>query len=97
MLAELYEKTEQKRKKGLVEKLLLTGGKLAGGGIGSIAGSVVGAVYAVSKEICSFATTQQIYPLQSITLEYLSIVGALSLSGTFAGYYLTKKALNIFA
>lgn len=95
MLAELYEKTGPKRKRGLLENLVLTGGKLAGGGIGSIAGSIGGALYAVSKEIHSFTTTQQIYPLQSVALEYLAIVGALSLTGTFVGYYLTSKALNL--
>jgi hypothetical protein len=96
MLAELYEKVEQKRKRGLLEKLVLTGGKLAGGGIGSLAGSVGGAAYAISKEVYSFATTQQIYPIKPLVLEYLSIVGIISMIGTFAGYYMTKKFLDIF-
>lgn len=96
MIEELYEVTRPKRKRGFLEKMLLTGGKLAGGGIGSIAGSVAGGVYEISKEIDSIITTQQIYPLQSLGLEYLAIVGVCSLAGTFVGYYLTNKALKIF-
>jgi hypothetical protein len=95
-MLELYETAKQKRKKGLLEKLILTGGKLAGGGIGSVAGSVAGAAYAVSKEIYSLVITQQLYPLQSLALEYLSVVGILSLGGTLTGYYLTHKFLDIF-
>ncbi|MHA1744068.1 MAG: hypothetical protein ACTSV6_07440 [Candidatus Heimdallarchaeota archaeon] len=96
MIEELYEISAQKKKRGSLGKLFVTGGKLIGGGMGCVAGSVAGAVYVGSKEILSLMTTQQIYPLHSAAVEYLSIVGILSLTGTLAGYYLSGKILDIF-
>jgi hypothetical protein len=97
MLAEVYENTFEKKKKGLLEKSILLTGKLAGGGIGSIAGTLVATGYAISKEASSLVTTQQLYPLQQLGLEYFSIIGGFSLTSSFVGYYLSKKFLDFIS
>ena len=96
MLTKIHEILKSK-KKDPIEKVLSTGGKLTGAAIGSRIGAYSGIAYAIGKELYSLLSTQQIYPLTSLTIEYLSIVGAFSLAGHFVGYYLTDKLLDFFS
>ena len=96
MLTELYEAFKPKRKDA-VEKVITTGGELTGAGIGCKIGTYIGAFYAVSKEVCSVITTQQIYSPALLALEYLAIVGAASLTGKYVGRKAIGKVWNFFS
>jgi hypothetical protein len=92
MLDALYH--DGKRKRGTLGKITLASGQMIGNSLGTKAGMYAALGYAVSKEIYTLITTQQLHPITSVVLEALAIIGTLSLAGRRLGYYATDKTLG---
>jgi hypothetical protein len=85
-----------KKKRGILGKLTLTSGQMIGNSLGTKAGMYIATSYAISKEVYTLITVHQIYPIASIVLESLAIVGTLSLTGRRLGRYVTNRTLKFF-
>jgi hypothetical protein len=76
--------------KGLMDRLISFAAKTGGAGIGATLGMYGSIPYAVGKEVYSIATTSQVYPVQSLALETLAIIGSCALLGRGAVWYFSR-------
>jgi hypothetical protein len=79
------------KRKNWIYDLASSAAKTGGAGIGARLGTYAAVSYAVGKEVYTIVMSSQIYPLPSLALESLALVGSCALLGRGAVGYLLKR------
>ena len=76
--------------KSLIDRLISFAAKTGGAGIGATLGMYGSIPYAVGKEAYSILVNNHIYPVQSLALESLALIGSCALFGRGAVWYFSR-------
>lgn len=83
------------KKKNWIYDLTSSAAKAGGAGIGARLGTYAAISYAIGKEVYNVVVSSQIYPLPSLALESLALIGSCALLGRGAVGYLLKRLKGV--